>query len=166
MKLWFDTEFFDDGYTIDLISIAVVAEDGREYYAASSEFKHDRATQWIHENVLQLLGDVSSHSRSHIRDDLHKFFEFSDPSGQFCPQPEFWADCGEYDWIVLRQLFGDLTAWPSDWPKFAMDIEQWRVQLSAPHFKPQDLNQHNALADARYTRSCWQELVRFSTTTM
>lgn len=33
MRFWFDTEFFKDGRVIDLISIGVVAEDGREYYA-------------------------------------------------------------------------------------------------------------------------------------
>lgn len=29
MKFWFDTEFIEDGKTIDLLSIGVIAEDGR-----------------------------------------------------------------------------------------------------------------------------------------
>lgn len=33
MKYFLDTEFHEDGKTIDLISIGIVAEDGREYYA-------------------------------------------------------------------------------------------------------------------------------------
>jgi len=28
MKIWFDTEFYEDGRTIDLISIGLVREDG------------------------------------------------------------------------------------------------------------------------------------------
>lgn len=32
MKYFIDTEFVDDGHTIDLISIGIVAEDGRELY--------------------------------------------------------------------------------------------------------------------------------------
>jgi hypothetical protein len=30
MRYWLDTEFIEDGKTIDLISIGIVAEDGRE----------------------------------------------------------------------------------------------------------------------------------------
>jgi hypothetical protein len=33
MKYWMDTEFIERPYTIDLISIGLVAEDGREFYA-------------------------------------------------------------------------------------------------------------------------------------
>ena len=33
MKYFYDTEFIDDGHTINLISIGIVAEDGHEYYA-------------------------------------------------------------------------------------------------------------------------------------
>ena len=31
MKYWMDTEFIERPYTIDLISIGLVAEDGREF---------------------------------------------------------------------------------------------------------------------------------------
>ena len=37
MKYWMDTEFIERPYTIDLISIGIVAEDGREFYAESNE---------------------------------------------------------------------------------------------------------------------------------
>lgn len=35
MKFFYDTEFIEDGKTIDLISIGIVAEDGLEYYAVN-----------------------------------------------------------------------------------------------------------------------------------
>ena len=38
MKYFIDTEFVDDGKTIDLISIGIVAEDGRELYVESADF--------------------------------------------------------------------------------------------------------------------------------
>ena len=31
MRFWFDTEFHENGSFIDLISIGVVSEDGRQY---------------------------------------------------------------------------------------------------------------------------------------
>jgi hypothetical protein len=43
VRYFYDTEFIDDGYNIELISIGVVAEDGREYYAISTEFNPERA---------------------------------------------------------------------------------------------------------------------------
>lgn len=35
MRYFFDTEFYEDGKTIDLVSIGIVAEDGRELYAVN-----------------------------------------------------------------------------------------------------------------------------------
>jgi hypothetical protein len=46
MKYWMDTEFIERPYTIDLISIGLVAEDGREFYAESSEVDWTKASHW------------------------------------------------------------------------------------------------------------------------
>lgn len=40
---------------IDLISVGIVCEDGREYYAISNEFKAKNASQWVKENVISKL---------------------------------------------------------------------------------------------------------------
>ena len=55
MRYWYDTEFIEDGKTIDLISIGIVCEDGREYYAQSVEFDHRKASEWVQTNVLPHL---------------------------------------------------------------------------------------------------------------
>ena len=63
----------EDGRTIELISIGVVAEDGREYYAVSTEFDAGRAGPWVRTNVLPKLPSPASpvwRSRSRIRADL------------------------------------------------------------------------------------------------
>jgi hypothetical protein len=39
-------------YPIDLISIGIVAEDGREYYAQSCEFEPAKASAWVKGNVI------------------------------------------------------------------------------------------------------------------
>ena len=67
MKYYLDTEFheyqrrplFSKPFrTIELISIGIVAEDGREYYAISKDF--DLKAAW---NVLgEIIGDTSSTS--------------------------------------------------------------------------------------------------------
>jgi hypothetical protein len=68
---WYDTEFLEDGRTIDLISIGIVAEDGREYYAVSDETtrgklnRRIRKHDWLMANVVPSLpkpyGDWNLH---------------------------------------------------------------------------------------------------------
>ena len=55
MKYSIDTEFIESGKTIDLVSIGIVAEDGREVYMQSVEFNPDKASEWVKENVLNRL---------------------------------------------------------------------------------------------------------------
>ncbi len=38
MRYFYDCEFIEDGRTIELVSIGVVDENGREFYAVSTEF--------------------------------------------------------------------------------------------------------------------------------
>jgi len=54
-KYFMDCEFIEDGHTIDLISIGIVCEDGREYYAQSVEFDRHAASRWVLENVFPHL---------------------------------------------------------------------------------------------------------------
>lgn len=57
MRYCYDSEFLEDGQTIALISIGIVCEDGREYYAVNSDMpigrilKHD----WLMTNVVPHL---------------------------------------------------------------------------------------------------------------
>lgn len=41
-RYFYDTEFIEDGETIGLISIGIVADDGREYYAVNSDMPYER----------------------------------------------------------------------------------------------------------------------------
>lgn len=67
MRYFLDTEFIEDGKTIDLISIGIVAEDGREYYAINKEFSLRKAWKnvWVRENVLRpIFDEFYSHALS------------------------------------------------------------------------------------------------------
>ena len=63
-KYFIDTEFIEGFHKplfgkkrhfIDLISIGIVAEDGREYYAISNEWNYNDADKWVQENVIHKL---------------------------------------------------------------------------------------------------------------
>lgn len=68
MKYFLDTEFIEGFHKplfgkrrhfLDLISIGIVCEDGREYYAISNEFSPKHADNWVRENVISQLPDRS-----------------------------------------------------------------------------------------------------------
>ena len=46
-RYFYDCEFIEDGRTVDLVSIGVVDEHGREFYAVSTEFDDSRAVPWV-----------------------------------------------------------------------------------------------------------------------
>lgn len=57
-RLFYDTEFIEDGHTIDLISIGIVTDDGREYYAVNNDRRVIQEAvehEWLSENVVPSL---------------------------------------------------------------------------------------------------------------
>lgn len=56
-RYFYDTEFLEDGSTIEFISIGIVCEDDREYYAvnADCDFKRIRSDDWLWDNVCRHL---------------------------------------------------------------------------------------------------------------
>ena len=75
MRFFYDCEFIEDGTTIDLVSIGVVGEDGREFYAVSAEFDPSRAGAWVRANVLPKLpspSDPAWRSRTRLRADQER----------------------------------------------------------------------------------------------
>ena len=87
-RYFYDCEFIEDGTTIDLVSIGMIDETGREFYAVSTEFDPSRAIDWVRTNVLDKLpspADPAWRSRAQIRDDLLAFL--TDPGESI----ELWA---------------------------------------------------------------------------
>lgn len=159
MRYWFDTEFIENGKTIDLLSIGIVAEDGREFYAESSEADWSQASEWVKENVLPHLTPSIAVSRAAIRQSIVEFCDIEKYG-----LPEFWGYFSAYDHVALCQLFGTMMDLPSRWPMFTRDIQQWAVALSVngslESFVP-DEGIHNALTDARWTKKTWQFLKQY-----
>lgn len=150
MRFWFDTEFIEDGKTIDLISIGIVSEDDRQYYAESSECDLSKANQWVQDNVIPHLTKVGQLSRLAIAYEIQKFV------GE---KPEFWAYYASYDWVALCQLYGLMVHLPPSWPRWCRDIKQLCVMVGNPKLE-QPTKEHNALGDARWNKAIWEMLVK------
>lgn len=55
MKLFFDTEFTGLHKDTTLISIGIVSEDGRRFYAELTDYNENQCNKWINENVVKNL---------------------------------------------------------------------------------------------------------------
>jgi 3' exoribonuclease, RNase T-like len=147
MRYFYDTEFIEDGRTIDLISIGVAAEDGREYYAVSSEFNPERAGSWVRSHVLPKLPSPASRlwrSRAQIRSELETFFDIDGDE-----RIELWAWIAAYDHVVLCQLWGPMTHLPPSLPRFTRELRQFWEDRGSPKLPPRPRDAHDALVDAR-----------------
>jgi len=86
MKHFFDCEFIEGfkkplfgkrRHFIDLISIGIVSEDGREYYSISNEYNYNDADDWVKENVIdRMYIDTVHGDRRNIYDatNFHKSY--------------------------------------------------------------------------------------------
>jgi hypothetical protein len=176
MRYWFDTEFIERGseYPIELLSIGIVAEDGREFYAEAKWTPLSHANDWVVARVLPYL-DRKDHSQEvHENCPLMSRTDMAQAIKIFCdPQygkPEFWAYYADYDWVVFCQLFGTMMDLPEGWPMYCRDIKQWADDIEVvkrelgtePNYKlrlpEQGKGEHYALADARWNRQAWEYL--------
>jgi len=153
VRFFYDTEFIEDGVTIDLVSIGVVDAQGREFYAVSTEFDPERAGPWVRQHVLPKLpplGDPAWRSRERIRADLLEFF--GDPADGI----ELWAWVAAYDHVALAQLWGAMPAMPRKLPRFTKDLRQRWDDVGKPKLPAKPSDAHDALADARDNLRRWE----------
>lgn len=178
MRIYYDTEFIEDGRTIDLVSIGMVADNGDEYYAISSEFdlKKFAASDWLMANVWPSLPQVRGDARMMILSSMRegasaykhvkRLFSRGDPDVKprraiaeevrgfirSFPAPELWASYGAYDHVALAQLFGRMIDLPSGIPMWTNDLQQMAAWfgLTDDDLPQQEAGHHNALADARH----------------
>jgi hypothetical protein len=146
MRFYLDTEFNERGpaYPIELISIGIVREDGREFYGVLSDgWDEAHCNGWVRANVLPHLGPGKRLSRA----DAARAIVL------FCGEkPEFIGYFADYDWVVLCQLFGTMMDLPKGWPMFCRDVKQWCCDVGNPKLPRQSGTAHNALDDARHIR--------------
>lgn len=176
-RIFYDTEFLEDGRTIELISIGMVAEDGREYYSVNAEmpFERVKAHDWLLRNVVPslpilnrvgldgIVKDPNRHPRPSLSmlclDDHDIVVKprqvIRNEVREFilaCEQPQLWAWYAAYDHVALAQLFGPMIALPRGIPMFTNDLKQEAMRLGNPRVPEQETGQHNALEDARHNK--------------
>lgn len=160
VKYFLDCEFMEDGKTIDLLSLALVREDGRDLYLVNNEADHAKANPWVRENVLPQLLDhmanpvepgVRVECRHHsMKDYIFKFIGDT--------KPVFWGYYAAYDWVAFCQLFGAMVDLLKGYPMFCRDIIQECKRLGNPKLPEQGKGEHHALLDARWNKQAYEFL--------
>jgi 3'-5' exoribonuclease-like protein len=162
MRYFFDTEFLDNGREIDLISIGIVAEDGREYYAVSANFDVGRATPWLVEHVLNHIPrNLVKQTKIAIACDVSDFLA---PKATLeypgTESVELWGWYCAYDWVALCQLYGPMVERPRYFPKLAYDIRLLAALSNTGKISKSGFTRHNALEDARWNKFAFETAAR------
>lgn len=175
MRYYLDTEFIEDGKTIQLISLALVAEDGRELYLVNKEINLLDVHAWLWENVMPYLppfgtfnqvgGDAFSTPMWQTRDEIRRAvigFIGVGPEGNNTfkdgLKPEFWGYYAATDFVAFYNLFGVLLDLPIGWPKHCFDLKQMAVERGNPALPAKPADAHDALADARWHKEVYDYL--------
>lgn len=189
MKYFFDTEFIEDFHTdvsgkkrhfIELISIGIKCEDGRELYKISNEYDYNEASDWVKKHVIQPMYDALSPaeqrrwkisefhkyiglSKKEIAKDIQDFVMFPFIGKGKKPKIDFYAYYGAYDWIVLVTLFGTMMDLPKHFPMFTHDLKQMMEDnhLSQDWKRincPDPIGEHNALVDAKWNFDLFKKI--------
>lgn len=170
-KIFYDCEFLETGSSIDLISIGMVAEDGRELYAVNRDMpvKEIRRHDWLMANVVPSLPRIHGDRRHYVsarRNPLALDFDHPHVMGRkriaaeaehfilSTPDVELWAWYGSFDHVCLAWLYGPMSQIPAGIPMFTCDLRQEaaRLGLTDDDMPKQASGHHNALADARHNR--------------
>jgi hypothetical protein len=163
MRYFIDTEFHEGFHKplfgrrrhfIDLISIGIFAEDGREYYAISNDFDLKAAWNnlWLREYVLRPIyvehwaegHTPNPFSRSSFQDFIMDMECISKPNEQIAQEikafvnhgvgkPEFYGYYADYDWVVFCSLFGRMIDLPEGFPMYCRDLKQM-LDEKAEHY--------------------------------
>ena len=149
MLVFLDTEF-TEFVRPDLISLALVSEDGREFYAERTDYHRDACSAFVRENVVPFLGRVpgATCSRAELTQRLHEWFEK-------LPEPATIIYDFEGDWLLLvNAILG--RAYKNPPANLGDPLHLGNSSITHPVFEraqnntyTQDWPPHHALADAR-----------------
>lgn len=166
-KFFLDTEFIEDGKTIDLLSIGMVCDNGHEFYAVSGEADQTKANAFVRNNVLPhlLVSPEGYHEKLITPKSRHGILidvvEFVSRNTQQADKPSFYSYYADYDWVAFCQLFGCMIDLPKGWPMYCRDIKQVADMLGNPDLPKPEKDIHHALLDARNIRAGYEFLLNY-----
>ncbi len=186
MELFFDCEFTGLHKDTTLVSIGIVAENGKKFYAEFSDYDESQCDDWIKENVLKhtilagndtlaaRLGEDSNTTavlgnKADIRYELGEWLKQFD-------EVQFVSDVCHYDMVLLIDIFGTAFGLPGNVSAACHDINQdiakhygiskreafdkSREDIVSELYGQQiEGEKHNALYDAEVIKAIYAEII-------
>lgn len=179
-QIFLDTEFTGRHQQTTLISLALVSEDGRSFYAEFTDYNKEQVDDWLEQNVLKHLHLKDGHrdhdglahsvcgSREVVREALQEFLARFE-------SVRIWGDHLSYDWVLFCELFGGnrylpeyIDPVPLDFATLlqhhglntGLDRYDYAKDISDDEPSGHHLQKHNALYDALILRACYNRLLR------
>ena len=181
-KIYFDTEFTGLHKDTTLISIGMITEDGRKFYAEFDDYDKTQVNDWIQENVIDNLLydnnmkvwkiDIDKNdtfvygSKNDIKDALIDWLSSYD-------KVQFVSDVCHYDFVLLIDIFGGAFDLPNKISPCCIDLNTMISMLDRiDHREAFDVSRekllerfhvsvpgekHNSLYDAEVIRKIYKE---------
>lgn len=173
-KIFFDTEFTGLHQNTTLISIGLISECGKTFYAELTDYDKSQIDDWLQENVIDNL-TLKNKGLNEVYETidnmtfkgnlqplklaLEYFFKQFDAV-------EMWSDCLSYDWVLFNQIFGHAFNIPKNVYYIPFDIcTLFHVKGVDPDINREEFSnmkkgsqKHNALWDVKVIKVCFEKL--------
>jgi hypothetical protein len=181
-KVFLDTEFTGLRKDTTLISIGLVSECGKKFYAEFLDYNKSQVDDWIRDNVISKL-----RLSGYINESNNEFFyRNNDPLNfeviglkwmiakhleSWFSQFEFveiWSDTLAFDWTLFVDIFGTAFDIPENVYYIPFDIATaFKIAGIDPDISREkyaygehysEMPKHNALWDAETIKACYEKL--------
>lgn len=174
-KIFLDSEFTSLRQDTTLISIGLISENGKSFYAEFNDYNQDLidSDPWLIENVINNLLYNTEYFKSvadkviygntiQVRIALKEWLRQFD-------QIEIWSDCLAYDWVLFNDLFGRYYgSLPKNVSYIPFDIcTLMKIKGIDPDINREEFinnsvigKKHNSLYDARVIKACYEKLIK------
>lgn len=174
MKIFFDTEFTGLHKNTTLISLGMVDENGRSFYAEFTDYDKSQVDDWIQKNVINNLINDSNKidyesdnwvvigDKDFICTMLKKWLKYYD-------SVQLVSDVCHYDMVLFIDIFGTAFDLPSNVSPVCYDINQdiakfFKVSMhEAFDISREGIidveivgDKHNSLYDARVIKAIYE----------
>ena len=134
MLVFFDTEFTGLYKDNTLISIGLISEDGKEFYAEINDLDVNHISDWVKENVLNNTISYGDKSIEDLVSNKNNYFSVSSNSEELKNKLSKWfsqfkdvqlvSDVCHYDMVLLINIFGTAFDLPDNVSPVCYDINQ------------------------------------------
>lgn len=178
MKIYFDTEFTGLHQFTTLISIGIISDNNKTFYAEFNDYDKNQIDEWLNDNIIfnlkfnnidKYYGEYKSSTGFDIEmkgnsKDIKE--ELINWLNQFNETIEIWSDCLSYDWVLFNNLFGTALDIPENIYYIPFDIcTLFKINDIDPDISREEFiknsikgDKHNSLYDAKVIKECYNKL--------